>query len=123
MSHHTRIRPIGMWTDFSVLLASEMAAFDDHQYNSINGDDGGTWAPSSPITVGGSGMHITGPLTADDFEGTITAGKSLTVEPDGLIAVGPGTSGHLCSITVNNYGFIGWASGATAAWASGSQAL
>ncbi len=35
-----------------------MADLDTKTFKSINGDDGGTWAPGSVITVGGAGMTV-----------------------------------------------------------------
>ena len=61
MSHNTLIRP-GGWVGGSNLLQTEMALFDTAQYQSINGDLGGTWAPSSTIVIGGQGLQITGTL-------------------------------------------------------------
>lgn len=88
MAHHTRVRAPGLWTDFSVLLAAEMEEFDEDQYNSVNGDDGGTWAPSAAIIIGGSGMHVTGPLTADDLDGHVKTGKTLTIDNGGAFVTG-----------------------------------
>jgi len=36
-----------------------MSSLDAKTFKSINGDEGGVWAPSSPIVVGGSGMTVT----------------------------------------------------------------
>jgi hypothetical protein len=37
---------------------------DQYSFQSINGDLGGTWAPSSPIIIGGAGLTLTATLTA-----------------------------------------------------------
>lgn len=60
MSHFAYTRPGGTWSAFSALFSADMASLDQKTFKSINGDDGGTWAPSSPITIGGSGINITG---------------------------------------------------------------
>ena len=81
MAHNSRIRPMGLWLLSSVIDPAEMEAFDAAQYASVNGDAGGTWAPSSSaITIGGIfGLRVTGPLVAGDADITITNGKSLTL--------------------------------------------
>lgn len=77
MAHFTYVRASGMWT-VSVLLASEMATFDAHQYAAINGDAGGTWAPSSIIYIGGQGITLTGQLTCAAASAvTFTAGAGV----------------------------------------------
>jgi hypothetical protein len=123
MAHNTRIRFPGTWTPLSVLYAAELERLDAAQFAAIDGDAGGTWAPSDPVIVGGDGVHVTGTLTADDLAGHIKASKQLIVDPDGQIQVGAGTSGHLCSIVFKNYSFTGWDSGASAVWASGSAGI
>ena len=70
-----------------------MEAIDANQSKAINGDEGGTWAPSSPIVVGGSGMEITGDLDvsgAATFTGGVTADEiavtgDLTVQTNATI--------------------------------------
>jgi hypothetical protein len=60
MAHHALIRPTeASWT--GVVLQSEWWAIDQGIYKSINGDEGGSWAPSSQIVIGGSGVSLTGP--------------------------------------------------------------
>ncbi len=85
MAHFDYIRPGAVWAALSVLTSNEEHLFDVHQFKSINGDDGGTWAPAAPIVIGGSGLHVTGPLTADDADITITTGRYLTVNSGGHI--------------------------------------
>lgn len=67
MSHNAYIRPSGVWNTGIVVLHGEFAAFDLAQFQSINGDLGGTWAPSSVITIGGSGLTVTGLFNATSF--------------------------------------------------------
>jgi hypothetical protein len=45
----------------SALTAAQMTALDSDHTASINGDGGGTWAPSSTIVVGGAGLQFTMP--------------------------------------------------------------
>jgi hypothetical protein len=76
MAHFTRVRPSGFWTLNSVVDPAEFEQFDAQLYAAINGDAGGTWAPSIPITIGGAGINVTGLLAADDVEigGTLEVG-------------------------------------------------
>lgn len=67
MPHNALIRPGGVWISLSNVTQAEWEAFDLRQFQSINGDLGGTWAPSSAIIIGGSGMHLTGAVIADDL--------------------------------------------------------
>lgn len=93
MSHNAYIRALGVWPATSVLTSTEMATFDLRQYQAVNGDLGGVWAPASAITIGGSGIAATGPLIASDADITIGHGRFLTVL---------GTSGGaLGTVTVN----------------------
>jgi hypothetical protein len=55
----SRIRPVLSWTPLSVLLSSEMNAFDTNQSRAVDGFAGGAYAPSTPIVTGGSGHWIT----------------------------------------------------------------
>lgn len=60
MSHFDYTRPAGVWGGFVPVLASEFADLDRKTFKAINGDEGGTWAPTSPIAIGGAGLEIGG---------------------------------------------------------------
>lgn len=79
MAHNAYIRALGVWPATSVLTSTETATFDLRQFQAVNGDLGGVWAPSSAITIGGSGLAVTGFLDADDADITIGHGRFLTV--------------------------------------------
>lgn len=79
MAHNAYIRALGVWPATSVLTSTEMATFDLRQYQAVNGDLGGVWAPAAAITIGGSGLSVTGPLIASDADITIGHGRFLTV--------------------------------------------
>jgi len=79
MAHNAYTRALGVWPATSVLTSTEMATFDLRQFQAVNGDLGGVWAPSSAITIGGSGLAVTGLLDADDADITIGHGRFLTV--------------------------------------------
>lgn len=93
MAHFIRVRTSGFWTTNSTLLSTEMESFDAQLYKAVNGDDGGVWAPSSIIEIGGSGLKVTGVLTitgAATFSGGVTANEvaitgDLTVQTNATI--------------------------------------
>lgn len=61
----SRIRaPLG-WTLTSVVLPEEWEEFDDRQSKAIDGDGGGTYAPTSQLEIGGAGLKITGPFRVE----------------------------------------------------------
>lgn len=61
MAHNAYIRNgVGSGAWVTVVTDDEFELFDARQFQSINGDLGGTWAPSSPIVIGGSGIDIEG---------------------------------------------------------------
>lgn len=82
-----RIRAPGTWILGSVLQPGEEELFDDHQANAIDGRDGGAYAPSAVLTIGGSGMHVTATLTADDLRAHVNDGQTLVIDPGGAIQV------------------------------------
>lgn len=85
MAHHDY--PVG-WT--SPVSAGHVPGEDEYELlwdqvvASINGDDGGTWAPSAFITVGGSGFQFTG------TGHSLAASARLTVQSTGEIRVADG---------------------------------
>lgn len=93
MAHFVRLRPSGFWTISTTVSPAEFEAFDERQFKSINGDDGGTWAPSSQIVLGGAGLRVTGPSRLDnatriDVSGFFNLGAaSVTEQVAGGIAV------------------------------------
>ena len=87
MAHNTRIRSGGLWITGSTITQDELEQFDQAQYEAINGDDGGTWAPSAVITIGGSGVTVTGPARLSDvIAATWNAGGLATFTGAATIA-------------------------------------
>jgi len=80
MAHFTYTRVGGVWATLTDLLSAEVADLDSKTFRSINGDDGGTWAPGSVIIIGGQGIQVDGPLHATgEFKaigGSLTLGDS-----------------------------------------------
>lgn len=95
MAHNARIRTFGFWTDTTPVTAAEYEALDQAQFEAINGDLGGTWAPSAPIIIGGAGVEIGGAgLTTTTINGAWTCDstpeavgwKATNIDPnDGFI--------------------------------------
>lgn len=99
MGHFARTR--AMWTDGAdVVTAADLESFEQKMFKALNGDEGGTWAPTSPIIVGGNGLTLLGSghqlganaqffidSTAEmvNDSGTFTNHGVLTNETDGTI--------------------------------------
>jgi hypothetical protein len=85
MAHFDYIKPGGVWGLLSLLSSAIMQEIDRRIYKTINGDEGGVWAPSSMIIIGGQGLGVSGPFGADDANIDIKNGKSIDVESGGTI--------------------------------------
>lgn len=68
MAHFDYTRPGGVWSGSVIVTTAEIEDLDSKTERAINGDEGGTWAPTDPIVIGGDGMEINGPLIADDVQ-------------------------------------------------------
>jgi hypothetical protein len=65
MAHNTYVKgTIASWATGTTVSQVEFAKFDANQYKSVNGDDGGTWAPSAAIVIGGAGLTVSGAFLA-----------------------------------------------------------
>lgn len=87
MAHFNYLKSGGVWGLFSLLTSGLMQTLDKTLYKTINGDEGGVWAPHlpgsgipTPIVIGGDGLQVLGPFLATDAQITITPGKFLTVD-------------------------------------------
>lgn len=104
MAHNPVIRGVvgsGLWT--GVVTAGEWELFDQRQFQAINGDLGGTWAPAAVIIIGGSGLRVTGAFEVTGVT-TLTGnaliqGSTLTVTANSTIA---GTCDFNGVVTINN---------------------
>jgi hypothetical protein len=54
MAHFTRVRTFGAWSANTTLEDEELEKFDAQLSKAINGDEGGSWSPTSKITLTGS---------------------------------------------------------------------
>ena len=64
MAHFAYFAPFGVWPPNTVVPHGFLQKLDQDLFKAVNGDDGGTWAPSSVITIGGSGLSLSTPLSA-----------------------------------------------------------
>lgn len=66
MAHRTRIRVnLAAWANNSAVLNTEYDALDAAQFSAIDGDAGGSWNPSSKVTLGGAnGLDVPAPFRA-----------------------------------------------------------
>ena len=71
MAHFTRTR--AAWAANTGLLAFEMDDLDGKTAAALNGDQGGVWAPSSIIEIGGAGVSLT---TFSSFESIEVTGNA-----------------------------------------------
>ncbi len=67
---------------YTSVLTSDFATFDGNLKSSINGVDGGCWAPATPIVIGGAGLQLTGPL--------VVARGGVLHSNTGVLAFDPG---------------------------------
>jgi hypothetical protein len=103
MAHNTRTRAdLAAWNATPAVSGAEANELDQKGFTAINGDDGGTWAPSTVITIGGMGVTVSG-----DFKAT--SASDIRIVNTG-------------SIDVLTGGTIAWETGASAGFKSGSGA-
>jgi hypothetical protein len=80
---------LAAWAAATSVTPAMFWALDQAQFRSINGDQGGTWAPSSAITIGGSGLTLTTLLTGTtaSFSGNVTLGTNSgqTITVNGIL--------------------------------------
>ncbi|MBS2017484.1 MAG: hypothetical protein JST00_31670 [Deltaproteobacteria bacterium] len=61
MANFVATQPDLTWVDGYVPPAADYADLDAKVFAALNGDRGGTWAPSSAIVIAGSGLQVVGP--------------------------------------------------------------
>lgn len=96
MAHFTKTR-VGGWISLSTLLSTEMADIDNKTFAAVNGDAGGTWAPSGTggIVIGGNGLTLATSVVFGASSTTVfTSGASVagTINPASQL-VFTGTNG------------------------------
>lgn len=101
MSHFGfRKSPSGDWSTVVVLARADMTYFDQTLSKCINGDEGGTWAPSSPIIIGGAGASF-------DISGHthVLPGAEIEVESGAGLIIDPGATFVAPKQIAENYAF------------------
>lgn len=80
MAHLLRAQPDSVWKRGYVTIGNDLKTIDQNTFLAINGDDGGTWSPSTPITIAGAGVVAGGPWTMSGaaLTATTSAGKAIT---------------------------------------------
>jgi len=72
MAHFLRTQTDGVWDGPGyITVQPDWIDLDSKVFRAINGDKGGCWTPSSPISIGGSGLTVT-PPTIVDYGGSLT---------------------------------------------------
>ena len=104
MSHGVRIRTDAAWALGTQWLTSEKTALDNALFASVDGDGGGSWAPTSPIILGGAGIRLVGttPHTltgaASIARTSISAGALLVHNDSDYCKLGAAHAGATASI-------------------------
>jgi hypothetical protein len=75
-----RVWPTGLAFN-DVPGSANLTTLDILTSQSINGFVGGTWAPVSPIIIGGAGFRVTGPATLDDMQASTLNGILTANQP------------------------------------------
>lgn len=117
----TRTRLPGFWTFGSTIAPAEFEHIDNYAY-AIDGLNGGTYAPSALLTIGGSGLTVAGPFNATDAE-YISVDTTLQMEVGSILQL----SGNLLAnsgaiVGITSGAFLTVASGGTFTMTSGSTA-
>src|SRR5689334_2119183 len=86
MAHNDYIRTLHIWSGDAVVSVAEFETFDIRQFQSINGDLGGTWTPADVITIGGDGLTVAGEFRATIAKNIVMFGE-LNVDGDNLASV------------------------------------
>lgn len=76
--------PSGSWLGVVALTTADMTYFDQTLAKAVNGDEGGAWAPTSPIVIGGQGFTAdfvghNNLLSGGVFE--LKSGSTLQLDP------------------------------------------
>lgn len=97
MAHNPLIRLGADWSLDDVVTAGEFSTLDTRQFQGINGDLGGTWAPSDQIVIGGDGLYVTGPSRFDGVTYLEMAVSGEIALADGSILSVPDGASIVCN--------------------------
>ena len=70
---------LAAWAVGTVVTDAEFWSFDEDSFKSINGDDGGAWAPGAAIDIGGAGLLLSGANHA--LSGTLSVTGTIQSDP------------------------------------------
>lgn len=59
MPHNKHLSFAGQWPGANTVYGPTLRQLDQSIFEAVNGDDGGTWVPTSPICIGGQGLRLT----------------------------------------------------------------
>lgn len=74
MAHNQHVIPASLWHNATVPTPDLLRHFDERAAESLNADAGGTWNPTSPIIIGGSGLQLPGSSSTNRFDGGVRTG-------------------------------------------------
>lgn len=80
-----RVKPAG-WGFGEQLSSAQCTELDEHITRAVDGQDGGAFTPTAPITIGGSGVTLTS--TDNILSGTLTVDGDIQL--DAVLEVGDG---------------------------------
>lgn len=89
--HNTFVRSsLIAWQADATLTALELWQLDQNGESAVNGDDGGTWAPSAEIIIGGAGLEVQGPLVVADCVNFEQTNGVLLISAPAVLRIGSG---------------------------------
>lgn len=111
--------PVGTVPFGYVVPSAEWQTTIRQVFKAINGDEGGTWAPSSFITIGGSGIKLTGTghQIASGGRLNVMSGGEVRLANGGIFRAHGGSdiliqvSGDIAQMTFQSGSFAEWESG------------
>ncbi len=99
MAHNTRIRIDGAWMIGPPVLSGEWLTLDTNLTKALNGDGGGTWTPTSVVTIGGAGMWFAGQTvtfggTSSQVSTSVSANKHIVHDDNDHVVLASGHAGR-----------------------------
>lgn len=78
MAHNAKVFPVAPTDGVTTFTSAEVVAMDNNGYVAINGDAGGTWAPTNPVVLGGQGIQPTlAPTTWPNFAADTSSKRTI----------------------------------------------
>lgn len=79
MAHLTRAIDDTVLVRGYIVSTQNLIDIDQKTFVSLNGDEGGAWAPTAPIVIGGTGVIIAGLWTISGSGASVTTGVSKSI--------------------------------------------